>query len=96
MKRHNDQKINEVLGDMIGSLNLKPKLNQTKIREAWLNLMGKSIDRYTSKITLRKKKLYITISSSPLKQELSYGKDKLLNLLNKELGEEYLEEIVIR
>lgn len=96
MKRHNDQKINEVLGDMIGSLNLKPKLNQTKIREAWLNLMGKSIDRYTSKITLRKKKLYITISSSPLKQELSYGKEKLLNLLNKELGEEYLEEIVIR
>lgn len=96
MKRHNDQKINEVLGDMVNKLRLKPKLNQVVIRDAWTEMMGPSIARYTKKITLRKSKLYITIESAPLRQELSYGKEKLLDLLNEKLGEEFLEEIIIR
>jgi len=96
MKKHNDQKINEVLGDMVDRFKLKPKLNQVKIREVWTEMMGPSITRYTKKITLRRNKLYVTIESSPLRQELTFGKEKLLDLLNEQLGEEYIEEIVIR
>jgi predicted nucleic acid-binding Zn ribbon protein len=96
MKRHNDQKINEVLGDMIKDLRLKPKLNQTKIKEVWAEMMGPQIDRYTKKITVQNTKVVVTIESSPLRQELSYGKDKILKNLNEALGEAYLTEIVIR
>ena len=96
MKKHNDQKINEVLGDMVERLKLKPKLNQVKIREVWTEMMGPSINKYTKKITLRRNKVYITIESAPLRQELTYGKEKLLDLLNEKLGEEYIEEIIIR
>jgi len=96
MKRHNDQKINEVLGDMIDNYRLKPKLNQTKIREAWGEMMGPHIDRYTKKITIRNNKIFVTIDSSPLRQELSYGRDKILKNLNEVLGEEFLIDIIIR
>ncbi len=96
MKRHNDQKINEVLGDMIDNYRLKPKLNQTKIREVWAEMMGPQIDRYTKKITIRKNKIFVTIDSSPLRQELSYGRDKILKNLNEVLGEEFLLDIIIR
>ncbi|MFT4663651.1 MAG: hypothetical protein ACI8YQ_003945 [Polaribacter sp.] len=96
MKRHNDQKINEVLGDMIDSYRLKPKLNQTKIREVWSEMMGPQIDRYTKKITVNKNKIFVTIDSSPLRQELSYGRDKILKNLNEVLGEEFLIDIIIR
>jgi predicted nucleic acid-binding Zn ribbon protein len=96
MKKHNDQKINEVLGDMIKDLRLKPKLNQTKIKEVWAQIMGPQIDRYTKKITVQNTKVIVTIESSPLRQELSYGKDKILKNLNEALGETYLTEIIIR
>ena len=38
--------------------------------------MGKAIANYTKDIKLRKNKLYLTIESAPLKQELSFGKEK--------------------
>ncbi|MFK7809998.1 MAG: DUF721 domain-containing protein [Saprospiraceae bacterium] len=96
MKRHNDQKINEVLGDMIDKFRLKPKLNQTIIRDTWKELMGPQIDRYTKRITVRNNKLFVTIDSSPLRQELSYGRDKILKNLNEQLGEEFLTDVIIR
>lgn len=95
MKRHNDQKINEVLREMANSKKLKPKLHQTKIKMLWEELMGPSISKYTNGISLRRNKLYVTIESGPLKQELSYGKEKLKKIMNEALGEEYIEEVVI-
>jgi hypothetical protein len=45
---------------------------------------------------VRKNVLYLSIISAPLKQELSYSKDKIKAMINRELGEEYLEDVVIR
>ena len=95
MKRHNDQKINEVLKEMVNSKKLKPKLHQTKIKSVWEEIMGPSISKYTQQISLRRNKLYLTIESGPLKQELSYGKEKIKNIMNEALGEAYIEEVVI-
>ena len=95
IKKTNDQKISEVLKQMVNSSRLKPKLTQTKIQESWSRLMGPSISRYTKKIGLRKKKLYITIDSAALKNELMYAREKIKKMLNEELGEEYIEEVII-
>ncbi len=96
MKKHNDQKLDDILKDMVSSYRLKPKLHQTKIRTIWAELMGPGIDKYTKHLSLRKNKLFITIDSAPLKQELHFGKDKIKDLVNEQLGEEYVEEVVIR
>jgi hypothetical protein len=58
--------------------------------------MGKTISTYTSQITVRKGVLYLTILSAPLKHELSYAKDKIRDLINEELGESYIQDVVIR
>lgn len=96
MSRHNDKILKEVLQEMMDQYKYKGKLHQTKIRKFWLEVMGTTINNYTSSLNLRGKKLFITIDSAPLRQELSYGKEKLLTALNKEIGEDYIEEIVIR
>ena len=75
---------------------LKGKLHQTKIEKFWSEVMGTTINNYTQHIKLRGKKLYITITSASLKQELSFGREKLKKVLNQELGEEYIEDVVIR
>ena len=96
MKKKNDLSIQDALKDMIQELRIGPQLSETRVKSLWEELMGKTISTYTSNIAVRKNVLYLTILSAPLKQELSYGKDKIRKLLNEELGEEFIKEVVIR
>jgi len=96
VKRHNDQHLKDVLKEMVEKYRLRSKLNQTKIKALWNDLMGPSISRYTTEINIRGKKLYVGINSASLRQELSMGRDKIRKIINEELGEEYIQEVVIR
>lgn len=95
-KKQNDVTIQDALKDMIQELRIGPQLSETRVKSLWEELMGKTISTYTSNISVRKNVLYLTILSAPLKQELSYGKDKIRTLLNEELGEEFIKDVVIR
>ena len=57
--------------------------------------MGKNIQKYTYKVVYKKGILYVKLKSSVLKEELIFEKIKVINLLNKELGKEYIKDIVI-
>lgn len=96
MKKYNDEPISEVIKQLVEKNNWKAKLFQNKIKEIWLLKMGTTISSYTSELRVRGKKLFIQISSAPLRQELTYNKSKIIDLLNEELGEEYLTDVIIR
>lgn len=95
MSKHNEKTLKEALHVMVEQYRLKGKLNQTRIRAHWEELMGPSIARYTREIKMGRKKLYIYLDSAPLRQELSMGKEKIRRMLNEKLGEEYIQEVVI-
>ena len=57
--------------------------------------MGTAINKYTNRVELRKRTIYISIDSAALKQELNMGKEKIKQLLNQHLGEDYIETVVI-
>ena len=86
----------EVLQDMMQDKKWKGKLYQSKVKEIWLKAMGVNIAQFTTDIKLRGKKLIIVISSASLRQELAYSKEKLKNRMNEELGEAYIEEVIVR
>lgn len=92
----NQVSLKDALKEMLEVYRLKAKLNQTKINAVWIKLMGTSINKYTREIKLRRNKLYITIESASLRQELSFGKEKIIRIINEELGENYIEDVIIR
>lgn len=94
--KNNDKRIDEVLKDLMGGYKHKAKLYKNKLATTWETTMGATIAKYTSRISIRNKKLFITIESAPLKQELSFSKEKIKRLMNEKLGENYIEEVVIR
>lgn len=96
MRGTNDETLKDALQRLSNDRQFKTKLRQAKIRDLWPQIMGKAIANYTGEIFIRKEILYLTITSSSLKQELTYGKDKIVKILNEELGEEYLRDVVIR
>lgn len=96
MRETNDETLKDALQRLSNDRQFKTKLRQAKIRDLWPQVMGQTIANYTGEIFIRKEILYLTITSSSLKQELTYGKDKIAKILNEELGEEYLRDVVIR
>ena len=95
--RHSDeQPLKEVLLKMLEVYKLKGKLNQSRVKSLWANLMGPSIMMHTSEIKVFREKLYVTIDSAPLRQELFMGRAKILKMINEELGEAYLKDVIIK
>ena len=76
--------------------NLTQGFNEVDVRNAWYDIMGKAIANYTTAIQFKNETLFIALSSSVLREELSYGIDKILKNLNEELGEELIKKVVLR
>jgi hypothetical protein len=90
MKRNFKSKsVKTILDNMIsGSNSLNSGLNNVKVQKIWEQTMGSNVNSYTKEVNLKNKTLYISLSSSVLRQELSYGKQKIVDLINKEIGNE--------
>ncbi|WP_417885589.1 DUF721 domain-containing protein [Zunongwangia sp.] len=96
MKRNNENlSLSDVLKEFVHENKLEKGLNKVHVRDAWGNQMGPAIKKYTTNIQLKNTTLYVQLSSSVLRQELSYGKEKIINMLNKELGEDLIKKLVL-
>ena len=71
-------------------------MDKINVREAWKQLMGSGINNYTSDIQLRNDTLYVSLTSSVLREELGFGKEKIIAMINTELGKELVKKLVLR
>lgn len=95
-KKDNQQTIKQALEQMIRYYGMGPKLDEINIGYIWDEHMGQMIARHTTNIFLREHTLVVELDSAALKQELSYGKEKIKKMINDELGKEAVREVVIR
>ena len=75
---------------------LKGGIQALKIEDVWEQIMGKTIAKYTDKIQIINHTLFITSTVAPLKNELLYQKEKIIERVNEALGEKMVKEVVIR
>jgi hypothetical protein len=96
-KRHAENiSIGDALKEFIGTNRLEKGLDKVNAKEAWVAVMGTAIVKYTTDVQLDRETLYVQLSSSVLREELSYGKEKIVKLLNEELGKELINKLVLR
>lgn len=69
-------------------------LSKVFLNKVWLNVIGKNVSQYTENIYIKDNTLFLKINSSVLKQELSYGIDKIIENFNKEVGSNEIKKIV--
>ena len=89
----NAQKIKSVLGEFISKNALSDGIDTARIQENWSSIMGKNISAYTKEVSLQQDVLIVKLSSSVLRQELSYGKEKIVEMINKSLGGNKIQDI---
>ena len=75
---------------------LKTGIQALRIENIWEEIMGKTIAKYTDKIQIINSTLFITTNVAPLKNELLYQKEKIIERVNEALGEKTIKEVVIK
>jgi Dna[CI] antecedent, DciA len=92
----NESSISEVLQQFIQVNRLEAGMDKIDVEQAWKNLMGNGVNSYTQEVTLKGTTLYVKLTSAVLREELSYGKQKIIAMLNEELRKEVVKDLVLR
>lgn len=92
----NESSISEVLQQFIQQNKLETGMDKIDVEKAWKDLMGNGVNSYTQEVILKGTTLYVKLTSAVLREELSYGKQKIISLINEELKKEVVKEVVLR
>jgi len=86
----------EAMQQFLKQSRLKGSIQSLQIEDIWEQIMGKTIARYTDKIQIVNQTLFISSTVAPLKNELLYQKEKIIERVNEALGEKVIKEVVIK
>lgn len=89
-------KIGDAIKQFLNQSRIKGDIQAMQINELWEQIMGKTIARYTDNIKVINRTLFITTTVAPLKQELSFQKEKIKLRVNEALGEKIIDDVVVQ
>ena len=92
----NEGSIGDVLKEIIEKNKLQAGMDKINVEEAWKSLMGNGVNSYTKEVVLKGTTLYVSLTSAVLREELSYGKQKIIKMINEELRKEVIKEVILR
>ena len=92
----NESTIADVLKEIIDKNKLQPGIDEVVVKDAWKSLMGNGVNSYTRNVILKNGTLYVELTSAVLREELTYGKEKIIALINEELRRDVVKNVVLR
>jgi hypothetical protein len=95
-RKDEPQPIEDVLRQFTAANKLEKGLDNVKIEALWSELMGSGVQAYTTSIKLVGETLYVSLSSSILREELNYGKNNIIAMLNEGLEKDCITKLVLR
>ncbi len=96
MSDHNQKSVRQAIADEFSSLNIKDKVAETRLIASWEKVMGKMISKHTRKLFISKGTLFIYLDNPALKNELTYSRERIIELVNESAGEELIRQVVIK
>jgi len=95
-KRENDSySVKEIMQRFIKENNLSKGMQKIKAEEIWNQMKGPGVANHTSAVKLQNKTLIVHLTSSVLREELSYGKEKIIKMINEEFGDEIVSKLLL-
>lgn len=97
MSRRNTDPISmsTALGNFVQKNKLDKGMNRVEVSKAWFAL-NPAFETYTTSLRFDRDTLFVNLSSSVFREELSYGKEKIRHRINEELGKDIVKKIVLR
>lgn len=88
--------IGDALSNFLKSARWQTRIHEIRLQREWEKIMGKTIARYTKDVRLKEGVLIISTDVGPLKQELQFGKQQIINNINEYFKETLVKDVMIR
>ncbi len=91
----NEENLGQVIDRLLKAYGLEEGYYAAAISTYWEKIMGAAIAKRTGRISIDKGVLKVEVTSSVLREELSYAKDKIIRNINQEIGHRIVKGVQI-
>lgn len=95
-KKESFVNMSDALKDFKAQNKLVKGFEKVDVETAWKEVMGPGVMSYTTHLRFLNGTLTVSLSSSVLREELLYGRTKIIANLNEFLKKEVIEKLVLR
>ena len=96
MKRGETKSIAELVRVRCREEGLETPLNEYRLINAWSKVLGPAVQSYTKNLQIHNQVLFVTLTSSVLRQELLMNRKTLVHKLNDYVKAQVITDIVFR
>ena len=96
MERKEVRKIDSLLEQFVKAHGLEKGLAEYRLMKSWKELLGITVAKKTKSLRIQNRKLYVSLYSSVVRNELSLIKDTLIPKLNEAAGMNVIDDVVLR
>ena len=93
MFKRNVQQLKDLVLQALREQGLETQLNQKRLVEAWPEVAGPVIARYTLNTYIYNQTLYVRLSNPALRSDLSMMRQELVRKLNAKVGEQVITDV---
>lgn len=86
--------LKEAIERMFSAHHMKKGFEESYVSAHWEKIMGLPISSRTQKVFVRDRVLFLQIESAPLRNELVHAKKKIIELINREMKGDIIQEVV--
>ncbi|MCU4173489.1 DUF721 domain-containing protein [Carboxylicivirga sp. N1Y90] len=96
MKKKSALPIKDIIKECLKEQNLNQRLLENRAVTYWERVLGPAVAKATSRIYIHQGTLYVELTSSVLRNELLMWKDRIIVNLNQAIGEDIVQNIVLK
>ena len=96
MERKDVRKIDSLLQQFVKANRLEKGLAEYRLMKSWKDLLGITVAKKTKSLRIQNRKLFVTLHSSVVRNELSMMKDTLIPKLNEAARMDVIDDVVLR
>lgn len=96
MRKREAQSLSEILGDSLKNLQIEGKIHETRILDAWSEVVGPILAAHTGNKYVSRRILYVQMDTPIVRSELQMMRQSLVEKLNKAAGADTIKDIIFR
>ena len=95
MRKSQIQSISEVISALLKQNGHDTKLAEVRAINSWEEVLGKTVSRYTKNLYIKNRILFVSLTSSIVRNEIMLIRDDLVKRLNENAGKNVIDKIVV-